>query len=132
MELWRPRAHVFLEPQKHTHRPQATDDRTQEPHAHLHFSRQNSFLFFFNSCEAEAMANSLVIGLRVLFAALGCAMTVTLVYTLSVDGLPFRKDLLTPYTLSLSFILPVFCFFCLFNYFESFGIFSVSGGWWLP
>ncbi|CAN6687073.1 unnamed protein product [Malus baccata var. baccata] len=43
------------------------------------------------------MANSLVIGLRVLFAALGCAMTVTLVYTLSVDGLPFRKDLLTPW-----------------------------------
>ncbi|CAB4319855.1 unnamed protein product [Prunus armeniaca] len=43
------------------------------------------------------MANSLVIGLRILFAALGCVMVLTLTYTLSTDGLPFRKDLLTPW-----------------------------------
>ncbi|BBH08992.1 hypothetical protein Prudu_021370 [Prunus dulcis] len=43
------------------------------------------------------MANSLVIGLRILFAALGCVMVFTLTYTLSTDGLPFRKDLLTPW-----------------------------------
>ncbi|CAL9020480.1 unnamed protein product, partial [Prunus brigantina] len=47
--------------------------------------------------KAVAMANSLVIGLRILFAALGCVMVFTLTYTLSTDGLPFRKDLLTPW-----------------------------------
>ncbi|KAK2976244.1 hypothetical protein RJ640_021955 [Escallonia rubra] len=36
-------------------------------------------------------------GLKVLFSALGCVMLATLVYTISIDGLPFRKDLLTPW-----------------------------------
>ncbi|KAA8537972.1 hypothetical protein F0562_027448 [Nyssa sinensis] len=43
------------------------------------------------------MAVSLAIALRILFFALGCVMAATLVYTISVDGLPFRKDLLTPW-----------------------------------
>lgn len=41
----------------------------------------------------------LVIGLRALFLLLGCAMVATLIYTIYIDGLPFRTDLLTPYTL---------------------------------
>ncbi|KAH7568120.1 hypothetical protein JRO89_XS07G0240300 [Xanthoceras sorbifolium] len=36
-------------------------------------------------------------GLKTLFCALCCAMVATLVYTVSIDGLPFRKDLLTPW-----------------------------------
>ncbi|KAF5444519.1 hypothetical protein F2P56_033643 [Juglans regia] len=43
------------------------------------------------------MANSLVTGLRTLFAVLGCAMVATLIFTIFVDGLPFRKELLTPW-----------------------------------
>ena len=49
-----------------------------------------------------AMASSLEIGLRSVFAVLGCLMLATLIYTISIDDLPFRKDLLTPYALSLS------------------------------
>ncbi|KAB1200093.1 hypothetical protein CJ030_MR7G008279 [Morella rubra] len=43
------------------------------------------------------MANSLVIGLRTLFAVSGCIMVATLIFTISIDGLPFRKELLTPW-----------------------------------
>ncbi|XP_057469093.1 uncharacterized protein LOC130758262 isoform X2 [Actinidia eriantha] len=43
------------------------------------------------------MAMSLAIGLKTLFGILGCVMVATLVYTISIDGLPFRKDLLTPW-----------------------------------
>lgn len=44
------------------------------------------------------MANSaLATCLKSLFSALGCVMGATLIYTISVDGLPFRKDLLTPW-----------------------------------
>ncbi|XP_074341081.1 uncharacterized protein LOC141678633 isoform X1 [Apium graveolens] len=44
------------------------------------------------------MANSvLAIFLKSLFSALGCVMVATLIYTISIDGLPFRKDLLTPW-----------------------------------
>lgn len=39
--------------------------------------------------------NTVAIGLKMVFSALGLAMVVTLVYTISTDGLPFRKDLLT-------------------------------------
>ncbi|KAF7141938.1 hypothetical protein RHSIM_Rhsim06G0093200 [Rhododendron simsii] len=46
------------------------------------------------------MAMSLAIGLRILFCVLGCVMLATLIYTLSVDGFPFRKDLLTPWMLA--------------------------------
>ncbi|XP_058218104.1 uncharacterized protein LOC131329061 isoform X3 [Rhododendron vialii] len=46
------------------------------------------------------MAMSLAIGLRILFCVLGCVMLATLTYTLSVDGFPFRKDLLTPWMLA--------------------------------
>uniref|UniRef100_A0A2P2JQV3 Uncharacterized protein LOC105138517 isoform X2 n=1 Tax=Rhizophora mucronata TaxID=61149 RepID=A0A2P2JQV3_RHIMU len=40
---------------------------------------------------------STAMALRTLFLALGCLMIVTLFYTISVDGLPFRMDLLTPW-----------------------------------
>ncbi|WOG91603.1 hypothetical protein DCAR_0310852 [Daucus carota subsp. sativus] len=44
------------------------------------------------------MANSvLAISLKSFFSALGCLMLATLIYTISIDGLPFRKDLLTPW-----------------------------------
>ncbi|GMH21392.1 hypothetical protein Nepgr_023234 [Nepenthes gracilis] len=43
------------------------------------------------------MASLLVFSLRTLFVVLGCAMVATLIYTISVDGLPFRKDVLTPW-----------------------------------
>ncbi|KAL5560098.1 hypothetical protein UlMin_036309 [Ulmus minor] len=43
------------------------------------------------------MANSLAIGLKFLFAVLGLGMLITLIYTISIDGLPFRKELLTPW-----------------------------------
>ncbi|GAY39709.1 hypothetical protein CUMW_046530 [Citrus unshiu] len=36
-------------------------------------------------------------GLKTLFCVLGCVMTATLTYTISIDGLPFRKELLTPW-----------------------------------
>ncbi|KAK4800887.1 hypothetical protein SAY86_021374 [Trapa natans] len=39
----------------------------------------------------------LVTGLRSLFLILGFAMVATLIYTISTDGLPFRRDLLTPW-----------------------------------
>lgn len=35
--------------------------------------------------------------LKWLFSALGCLMLGTLIYTLYIDGLPFRKELLTPW-----------------------------------
>lgn len=47
------------------------------------------------------MAALLVNALRGLFFALGSLMVATLVYTVSTDGLPFRMDILTPYSLSL-------------------------------
>uniref|UniRef100_M8B2B5 Uncharacterized protein n=1 Tax=Aegilops tauschii TaxID=37682 RepID=M8B2B5_AEGTA len=37
---------------------------------------------------------------RTVFAALGCLMVGTLVYTCITDGSPFRAELLTPYHLS--------------------------------
>ncbi|KAL7245809.1 hypothetical protein ACSBR2_001026 [Camellia fascicularis] len=43
------------------------------------------------------MAMSVAIGLKTVFCVLGCVMVATLIYTLSLDGLPFRKDLLTPW-----------------------------------
>ncbi|KAH7849698.1 hypothetical protein Vadar_021670 [Vaccinium darrowii] len=43
------------------------------------------------------MEMSVAVGLRTLFCVLGCVMLATLIYTLSVDGFPFRKDLLTPW-----------------------------------
>ncbi|CAL5332915.1 unnamed protein product [Camellia sinensis] len=45
----------------------------------------------------RAMAISVAIGLKTVFCVLGCVMVATLIYTLSLDGLPFRKDLLTPW-----------------------------------
>lgn len=45
------------------------------------------------------MGESLVIALKTLFCALGFVMLATLIFTISIDGLPFRKDLLTPYNL---------------------------------
>ncbi|XWS23484.1 hypothetical protein CRYUN_Cryun28dG0017700 [Craigia yunnanensis] len=45
-----------------------------------------------------AMAGSLLVnGLRALFLVLCCLMVATLIYTISIDGLPFRMELLTPW-----------------------------------
>ncbi|XP_050208640.1 uncharacterized protein LOC126658705 isoform X2 [Mercurialis annua] len=44
---------------------------------------------------------ALAIGLKTLFLSLCCVMIATLVYTISVDGLPFRGDLLTPWMTAL-------------------------------
>ncbi|KAL3617768.1 hypothetical protein CASFOL_038089 [Castilleja foliolosa] len=43
------------------------------------------------------MASSLAIGLRTAFMVLGCAIAATVIYTVVTDGLPFRKELLTPW-----------------------------------
>ncbi|OMP01769.1 hypothetical protein CCACVL1_03010, partial [Corchorus capsularis] len=44
------------------------------------------------------MAGSLLVnGLKTLFIALCCLMIATLIYTISIDGLPFRMELLTPW-----------------------------------
>ncbi|XP_073127959.1 uncharacterized protein [Henckelia pumila] len=42
-------------------------------------------------------APSLATVLRNLFVVLGCGITATVVYTIATDGLPFRKQLLTPW-----------------------------------
>ncbi|KAM7266434.1 hypothetical protein ACFE04_004331 [Oxalis oulophora] len=44
-----------------------------------------------------ATSSCLATGLKALFFVLGCVMAGTLVYTIYIDGLPFRKDLLTPW-----------------------------------
>ncbi|XP_017981541.1 PREDICTED: uncharacterized protein LOC18592745 isoform X5 [Theobroma cacao] len=45
-----------------------------------------------------AMAGSLLVnGLRSLFLVLCCLMVATLIYSISIDGLPFRMELLTPW-----------------------------------
>ncbi|KMZ70149.1 hypothetical protein ZOSMA_1G01220 [Zostera marina] len=44
----------------------------------------------------ERKCPCIVIG-RIAFGILGCIMLATLVYTLSIDGLPFRKELATPW-----------------------------------
>ncbi|KAL8172424.1 hypothetical protein V2J09_024228 [Rumex salicifolius] len=49
----------------------------------------------------SAMAKSPLIALRIVFLTLGCVMVATLIYTISIDGLPFRKDLLTPWMIAL-------------------------------
>uniref|UniRef100_A0A6N2NIG6 Ion transport domain-containing protein n=1 Tax=Salix viminalis TaxID=40686 RepID=A0A6N2NIG6_SALVM len=38
--------------------------------------------------------------LRSLFLVMGCLMVGTLVYTIYVDGFPFRRDLLTPWMIA--------------------------------
>ncbi|XP_021690565.2 uncharacterized protein LOC110672172 isoform X3 [Hevea brasiliensis] len=43
------------------------------------------------------MAIPLAAVLRTLFFVLGSVMVVTLIYTISIDGLPFRRELLTPW-----------------------------------
>ncbi|KAI5654636.1 hypothetical protein M9H77_31823 [Catharanthus roseus] len=43
------------------------------------------------------MAVSLSTGLRNLFFVLGCLITASVIYTVVTDGLPFRKELLTPW-----------------------------------
>ncbi|KAL8514256.1 hypothetical protein ACS0TY_013392 [Phlomoides rotata] len=43
------------------------------------------------------MAASLAIGLRTAFMVLGCVSTATVLYTIITDGLPFRKQLFTPW-----------------------------------
>ncbi|KAK4428394.1 hypothetical protein Salat_1139000 [Sesamum alatum] len=42
-------------------------------------------------------AAALAVGLRTAFMVLGCLITVTIIYTVATDGLPFRKELLTPW-----------------------------------
>ncbi|KAI3465419.1 hypothetical protein Pfo_022082 [Paulownia fortunei] len=43
------------------------------------------------------MAASLAVGLRTAFMVLGCVITAVVIYTVATDGLPFRKELLTPW-----------------------------------
>ncbi|KAG8633365.1 uncharacterized protein LOC110606891 isoform X2 [Manihot esculenta] len=43
------------------------------------------------------MAIQLAALLRTIFFVLGSIMVATLIYTISIDGLPFRRDLLTPW-----------------------------------
>ncbi|XP_052488347.1 uncharacterized protein LOC105773802 isoform X2 [Gossypium raimondii] len=44
------------------------------------------------------MASSLLVnGLKALFLVLWCLMVTTLIYTISIDGLPFRWEILTPW-----------------------------------
>ncbi|GAV78633.1 LOW QUALITY PROTEIN: DUF1475 domain-containing protein [Cephalotus follicularis] len=43
------------------------------------------------------MAVCLANGLKALFLVMGCVMVSTLIYTIYTDGLPFHKDLLTPW-----------------------------------
>ncbi|GAB2270263.1 hypothetical protein Dimus_005168 [Dionaea muscipula] len=44
------------------------------------------------------MANKVLVGsLKVLFIVLGSLMVATLIYTITIDGLPFRTELLTPW-----------------------------------
>ncbi|XP_062159137.1 uncharacterized protein LOC133866585 isoform X3 [Alnus glutinosa] len=43
------------------------------------------------------MANAWLVGLKGLFTVLGSVMVATLIFTICTDGLPFRKDLLTPW-----------------------------------
>ncbi|GFP98596.1 hypothetical protein PHJA_002003500 [Phtheirospermum japonicum] len=43
------------------------------------------------------MAASLAIGLRTAFMVLGSVIAATVIYTVATDGLPFRKELLTPW-----------------------------------
>ncbi|XVE55088.1 hypothetical protein DITRI_Ditri03aG0132800 [Diplodiscus trichospermus] len=48
-----------------------------------------------------AMAGSLLVnGLKALFLVLCCLMVATLIYTISIDGLPFRMELLTPWMIA--------------------------------
>ncbi|XP_056164389.1 uncharacterized protein LOC115684668 isoform X4 [Syzygium oleosum] len=48
--------------------------------------------------QTKQMAGSAAVtGLKAVFLVLGCFMVATLVYTIAVDGLPFRSDLLTPW-----------------------------------
>ncbi|KZV43079.1 hypothetical protein F511_04471 [Dorcoceras hygrometricum] len=42
-------------------------------------------------------ASTLATVLRSLFMVLGCGITATVIYTIATDGLPFRKQLLTPW-----------------------------------
>lgn len=47
------------------------------------------------------MANSSTVTvLKAVFIGLGCLMVATLICTISIDGSPFRKDLLTPWMIS--------------------------------
>ncbi|XP_021741285.1 uncharacterized protein LOC110707570 isoform X1 [Chenopodium quinoa] len=43
------------------------------------------------------MANSTFTLLKAVFIALASVMVATLIYTIAIDGLPFRKDLLFPW-----------------------------------
>ncbi|KAJ8446081.1 hypothetical protein Cgig2_017583 [Carnegiea gigantea] len=44
--------------------------------------------------------NSTVTVLKSVVIGLGCLMVATLIYTISIDGFPFRKDLLTPWMIA--------------------------------
>lgn len=46
--------------------------------------------------ETESKGKLSVVGARVLFSVLGCLMLGTLIYTIAIDGSPFRQELFTP------------------------------------
>lgn len=45
----------------------------------------------------SSMAGALAVVLRTAFMVLGCVIAAAVIYTVATDGLPFRKELLTPY-----------------------------------
>lgn len=47
--------------------------------------------------ETESKGKLSVVGARVLFSVLGCLMLGTLIYTIAINGSPFRQELFTPW-----------------------------------
>ncbi|KAL4319947.1 hypothetical protein GQ457_18G006360 [Hibiscus cannabinus] len=77
------------------------------------------------------MASSLLAnGLRGLFLVLCCSMLATLIYTISVDGLPFRRDILTPWMVAtlVDFYINVVPFAVWVSYKESS---LITGAFWV-
>uniref|UniRef100_A0A803MME1 Uncharacterized protein n=1 Tax=Chenopodium quinoa TaxID=63459 RepID=A0A803MME1_CHEQI len=54
------------------------------------------------------MANSTFTLLKAVFIALASVMVATLIYTIAIDGLPFRKDLLFPITTCTYIVIQLF------------------------
>ncbi|KAJ4966446.1 hypothetical protein NE237_018295 [Protea cynaroides] len=69
----------------------SSQDPLQEPVYHV-------LLRHWNKGDVERNKKiSFVVAARVLFSALGCLMLGTLICTILIDGLPFRRELLTPW-----------------------------------
>ncbi|KAF6134276.1 hypothetical protein GIB67_039116 [Kingdonia uniflora] len=64
-------------------------------------STKLSIKFLYRDDKERKTKFASVIAARILFGALGCLMVGTLIYTLSTDGSPFRKELLTSWMTAL-------------------------------